>query len=270
MFLNVEADLSKGRLAIEHFAYDDVTLTDTDDCETKPSSALPEPNAVCTFEDGACGWTQEPPEGDEHYHFRRVNGAQVDAENLAGPEHDYENNAEGFFMNADANGTKSHGDVALVYSSYFNGSVYPRECLHFYYSLEVSRQSHHDGVAFLYVFLLFQHDRAVETVLVETLNRDEPLAKVAWAMDIPEGSQENLWNLGTVPLEAADYQDYMVRFAVVRGSTTNGYFAFDNIVFVPTAHCEVYPPQAKPPDILGTGNLCKVFDLLSTNSFRTL
>ena len=137
MFLNVEADLSKGRLTIEHFAYDDVTLTDTDDCETKPSSALPEPNAVCTFEDGACGWTQEPPDGDEHYHFRRVNGAQVDAEHLAGPEHDFENNAEGFFMNADANGTTSHGDVALVYSSYFNGSVYPRECLHFYYSLEV-------------------------------------------------------------------------------------------------------------------------------------
>ena len=144
--MNVEADLSKGRLTIEHFAYDDVTLTDTDDCETKPSSALPEPKSVCTFEDGACGWTQEPPEGDEHYHFRRVNGAQVDAEHLAGPEHDYENNAEGFFMNADANGTTSHGDVALVYSSYFNGSVYPRECLHFYYSLEVSRrQSQHDG-----------------------------------------------------------------------------------------------------------------------------
>ena len=141
MFMNVEADLSRGHLYIEYFAYDDVTFTDTDDCETMPASALPEPNTVCTFEDDACGWTQEPPEGDEHYHFRRVNGAQIGAENLAGPEHDYENNPEGFFMNADANGTKSHGDVALVYTSYFNGSVYPRECLHFYYSMEVRRKN---------------------------------------------------------------------------------------------------------------------------------
>ena len=38
-----------------------------------------------------------------------------------------------------------------------------------------------------------QHDRAVETVLVETLNRDEPIAKVAWAMDVPAGSQGDLW-----------------------------------------------------------------------------
>ena len=59
-------------------------------------------------------------------------------------------------------------------------------------------------------------------------------------------------NLGTVPLEAADYKDYMVRVAVVRGSTTKGYFAFDNVVFLPSGHCEVYPPHAKPPDILGT------------------
>ena len=41
--MNVEADLSKGHLAIEYFAYDDVTFTDTDDCETQPASALSTP-----------------------------------------------------------------------------------------------------------------------------------------------------------------------------------------------------------------------------------
>ena len=57
--MNVEADLAKGHLAIEYFAYDELTFVDSDDCETKPSSALPEPNTVCTFDEGdACGWTQ--------------------------------------------------------------------------------------------------------------------------------------------------------------------------------------------------------------------
>ena len=60
VFMNVEADLSAGHLAIEYFAYDELAFVDSDDCETKPSSALPEPNFVCTFDEGdACGWTQD-------------------------------------------------------------------------------------------------------------------------------------------------------------------------------------------------------------------
>lgn len=37
----------------------------------------------------------------------------------------------------------------------------------------------------------------------------------------------------------------------IRGPREKGYFAFDNVLFLPDRNCPVYPPEAVPPTILG-------------------
>ncbi len=136
--MNVEVDLRDSPDTIGYFAFDDVELTFSEVCETLPDAALPNPLPVCDFEIDDCGWTADPdPEVEGKYGFRRLNGAEVGVGGHQGPPHDPFGNVEGFFMNVDANGTQTHGEIAKLYSSFFNGTEYPKECLHFYYALEV-------------------------------------------------------------------------------------------------------------------------------------
>lgn len=208
--MNIEADLKYGPASIGYFAYDDVSLTKTETCETLPGFAMPQPKVVCLFEEDMCGWTTVP--SHEGFDFTRLNGAQVTVDQIQGPSTDFGENDEGFFLNADSNGTVYHGAKARVYTSYFNGTVNARECMHFYYSMEVRDNFIFSLLRFLLLNSTLQHNSAVETVFVETISKDDPIARVAWTLDTPAGTQPQLWNLAQVPLQASDYRDYQVIF----------------------------------------------------------